>query len=105
MQKLLELWEVDDSTLSSHFLQTSNSLSVNKHLSLYREDAVLDQLDSLKDCDIGLRTSYGPEKAWSQSSTVESSGVRFCVMKSMPTAWCIECGTALTGTMIEKQSV
>ena len=111
MQKLLELWKVDDSTLGSHFLQPSNSLSVNKHLSLYSEDPVLEQPHSLEDCDtenIGLRTSYGPEMVWSQSSTVESPDVQFCVKcrhaNEEHANWCIECGTALMGTKIENQS-
>lgn len=114
MQKLLELWEVDDSSLSSHSLQASNSLSVNKHLSLHSEKPVLEQLhhvDSLKVCDsssIGLKNSHGPEMAWSQSSTVESPDVRFCVKcrhaNEERANWCIECGTALMGTKIEMQS-
>ena len=112
MHKLLELWELDDSALSNHSLQASNSFSVNKHLSLYSEKPVLEPLqhhvDWCEDDSISIKTNHGPEKIWPESSTVESPDVLFCAKcryaNQEHANWCVECGTALLGTKIEMQS-
>ena len=110
MHKLLELWELDDSALSNHSLQVSNSLSVNKHLSLYNEkqEESPHHVDSLRDCCDDTKTSRGPEIVWPESSTVESPDVLFCekcrYANQQYANWCVECGTALLGTKIEVQS-
>ena len=108
MHKLLELWELDDSALSNHSLQASNSLSVSKHLSLYNEKPVVEPLhhhaDILKEDKSATQTkiSHGIEMARTQSSTVESPGVLLCekckYANEEHANWCIDCGTSLLGT-------
>ena len=102
VHKLLELWELDDSALSNHSdLQSSNALSINKHLSLYSEkpEEPFYHADSpLKDC-----CQNQSEIVWPESSAAELPAVvLFCEKcrhaNQEHANWCVECGTAMLRT-------